>query len=235
MTYFQICKCSYTLIKLHLFKYYIAPTLISIPLQCVSCVQTHSKYYEMSGLRDRNICNCIDIEEGWVLGCCTSADNPYHAMTMGFRQVQSRYWAIIKALVQAHNYGLGGAHRDKNGWSSLWQKWVELSMTKIGGNFMDKLLIFFLWRCQTLNKMLLVKSRVSQFLQVIISSDNCVYFSQLGDTIDRFMKRSKQGLPWARCWGCGRVGVQPELGWHLGQVSSPLCDFPFKIRLRILI
>ena len=102
-------------------------------------------------------------------------------------------------------------------------------------NFMDKLLIFFLWRCQTLNKMLLVKSRVSQFLQVIISSDNCVYFSQLGDTIDRFMKRSKQGLPWARCWGCGRVGVQPELGWHLGQVSSPLCDFPFKIRLRILI
>ena len=24
-------------------------------------------------------------------------------------------------------------HRDKNGWSSLWQKWVELSMTKMGG------------------------------------------------------------------------------------------------------
>ena len=122
-----------THIKLHLFKYYIAPTLISIPLQCVSCVQTHSKYYEMSILRDRNICNCIDIEEGWVLGCCTSVDNPYHAMTMGFRQVQSRYWAIIKALVQAHNYVLGGAHRDKNGWNSLLQKWVELTMAKMGG------------------------------------------------------------------------------------------------------
>ena len=126
------------LIKLHLFKYYIAPTLISNPLQCISCVQTHSKYYEMSGLRDRNICNCIDIEEGWVLGCCTSIDNPYHAMTMGFRQVKSRYWAIIKALVQVHNYGLGGAHRDKNGWSSLWQKWVELSMTKMGGTHCGK-------------------------------------------------------------------------------------------------
>ena len=27
---------------------------------------------------------------------------------------------------------MGGGHRGKNGWSSLWQKWVELSMTKMG-------------------------------------------------------------------------------------------------------
>ena len=28
---------------------------------------------------------------------------------------------------------MGGAHRGKNGWSSLWQKWVELTMAKMGG------------------------------------------------------------------------------------------------------
>ena len=29
-------------------------------------------------------------------------------------------------------------HRDKNGWSSLWQKWVELTVAKIGGALHDK-------------------------------------------------------------------------------------------------
>ena len=28
---------------------------------------------------------------------------------------------------------IGGAHCCKNGWNSLWQKWVELKMAKMGG------------------------------------------------------------------------------------------------------
>ena len=28
---------------------------------------------------------------------------------------------------------MGGTHCGKNGWSSLWQKWVELTMAKMGG------------------------------------------------------------------------------------------------------
>ena len=40
------------LIYVPLFKYYIAPTLISIQQHCVSCVQTHSKCSEMIRLRD---------------------------------------------------------------------------------------------------------------------------------------------------------------------------------------
>ena len=28
---------------------------------------------------------------------------------------------------------MGGAHRDKNWWNSLWQKWVELTVAKMGG------------------------------------------------------------------------------------------------------
>ena len=28
---------------------------------------------------------------------------------------------------------MGGAHCGKNGWNSLWQKWVELTVAKMGG------------------------------------------------------------------------------------------------------
>ena len=28
---------------------------------------------------------------------------------------------------------MGGTHCGKNGWNSLWQKWLELSIAKIGG------------------------------------------------------------------------------------------------------
>ena len=28
---------------------------------------------------------------------------------------------------------VGGALHDKNGWNSLWQKWMELTMGKMGG------------------------------------------------------------------------------------------------------
>ena len=28
---------------------------------------------------------------------------------------------------------MGGTHCGKNGWNSLWQKWVELTMAKTGG------------------------------------------------------------------------------------------------------
>ena len=33
---------------------------------------------------------------------------------------------------------MGGAHHDKNGWNSLWQKWVELSVAKTDGTHHGK-------------------------------------------------------------------------------------------------
>ena len=29
---------------------------------------------------------------------------------------------------------MGGTNCDKNGWNSLWQKWVELTVAKMGGD-----------------------------------------------------------------------------------------------------
>ena len=135
------------LIKLHLFKYYIAPTLIYL---------LHCNAYLVSK-HTANIMKCLDWEiETYAIALilrrveCPGAAPVLTILIMLWQWVSDKFnqdierslrhlsRLIIMVWVELIVTKMGGAHcgkngwnwcyrhHDKNGWSSLWQKWVEL-------------------------------------------------------------------------------------------------------------